>query len=283
MTSPPLVMFGYSGDGASPTVRNRFAHFSDVLGKRSKLEVALFEASSYEEITAAITSGTVDVAWLAPLPFLALQRRGAVVPLVHLHRQSRSTYRSVLVVRSDSAFASPTDLRGTRAAWADRHSASGFVVPRVALARLGIDPRTAFVEQRLCRSHESVIRSVKMGRTDFGATYAGVDIDGAITRGAWLPGNELRVVALLDEIPGDVVVARSGLAPELQKRVRTTLLGISRDRRSKLLASDAFGVDEFHPFCRAGYAALASLAKRAEADGLLDVPNANETGRFAVH
>lgn len=271
-----LVMFGYCGDGASPSVRSRFAHFAEVLGKRMKLEVALFEAGSYEEIMAAVTSGAVDVAWLAPLPFLALEQRGAVVPLVHLHRQSGSTYRSVLVVRTDSKLATVKDLAGARAAWGDRQSASGFVVPRAALHRLGVDPRTAFPEQRLCRSHDSVVRAVKTGRADFGATYAGVGADHAITRGPWLtPGeagpNELRVLEILDEIPGDVVVARAGLDPASRQQVLDALLGISRDRRSKLLAGDAFGVDEFMPFARAGYAELASLAKRAEDEGLLDV------------
>lgn len=280
MATGELVMFGYSAEGASPAVRNRFAHFAELLGKRSKLDVALFEASSYDEVMSAVKSGYVDVAWLAPLPFLALEQKGAVVPLVHLHRGGSATYRSVIVVRADSTLASIKDLRGRRAAWGERHSASGFVVPRVALARLGLDPRTAFSEQRVCRSHESLLRAVTMGRSDFGATYAGVGADGEITRGPWLPGGDVRVLAVLDgEIPGDVVVARARMESARRERLRQTLLGISRDRKSRLLAGDAFGVDEFLPFSPVGYAELGALATQAANDGLLDVPVAsNETG-----
>ncbi len=148
------IVFGYCAGGTSSAQRNRFAQFSEMLARRSKLEVALFESASYEELATAVVSGYVDVAWLPPIPFIALNRHEAVVPLVHLPRGGTSTFHSALIVRSDSRFRTLSDLRGARAAWVDRYSASGFVVPRVALANAGLDPRTAFSEQRLWRSHE---------------------------------------------------------------------------------------------------------------------------------
>ncbi len=278
---PQLVMFGYAADNVSAATQTRFTHFSNMLGKRSKHLVELFCPGSYEELMTAAASGYVDVAWLAPLPFLDLQRRGAVVPLVHLHRGGSSSYRSVIIVRADSRFRSLEDLRGSRAAWGDRFSASGFVVPRAALARKGLDPRVAFGEHRMCRSHESVIRSVAMGRVDFGATYAGVDEKGSITRGAFLSTPDLRVLAVLDEIPGDVVVASSRLSPDVRDTMLGALLDISREKRSRLLGNDAFGVDEFQAFSPQGYDEFEKLAARAAADGLLEVhANAAHTGKF---
>ncbi len=283
MTSSDITVFGYGAGGTSSALRSRFAQFSELLAKKSKLEITLFESSSYEELATAVVSGYVDVAWLPPIPYIALARHDAVAPLVQLRRGGRSTFHSVLVVRADSRFHDPRDLVGARAAWVDRYSASGFVVPRVALANLGVDPRTAFPEQRFWRSHESAIRVVVGGRVDFAATYAGVAEDGSIERGPWLDvkgaADAVRVLAVLGEIPGDIVAAHAGLDPAKRQRLTTALLAISHDKRSRLLANDAFGVDEFQPFDAAGYVELRELTERASDAGLLEVAEAaDQTG-----
>lgn len=283
MASTQLTVFGYCAAGASSALRSRFAQFSELLAKKAKLEISLFESSSYEELATAVVSGYVDVAWLPPIPYIALERHTAVVPLVQLHRGGRSTFHSVLVARADSKLAGPHDLRGTRAAWVDRYSASGFVVPRVALANLGVDPRTAFREQRFWRSHESVIRVVVGGRADFAATYAGFGPEGELTRGPWLglkgADDAVRVIAVLGEIPGDIVAAHAGLDPAKRQRLTAALLAVSHDKRSRLLANDAFGVDEFRPFAAAGYIELRRLTESASDAGLLDlVESADQTG-----
>ncbi len=283
MTSSGITVFGYGAGGTSSALRSRFAQFSELLAKKSKLEISLFESSSYEELATAVVSGYVDVAWLPPIPYIALERHGAVAPLVQLHRGGRSTFHSVLVVRADSRFHAPNDLVRARAAWVDRYSASGFVVPRVALANLGVDPRSAFSEQRFWRSHESAIRVVVGGRADFAATYAGVGPDGAIERGPWLDvkgaADAVRVIAVLGEIPGDIVAVHAGLDPAKRQCLTTALLAISHDKRSRLLANDAFGVDEFQPFEAAGYIELRQLTESASDAGLLDVAEAaDQTG-----
>lgn len=287
MAPSGITVFGYGAGGASSALRSRFAQFSELLAKKSKLEISLFESSSYEELATAVVSGYVDVAWLPPIPYIALERHGAVVPLVQLHRGGRSTFHSVLVVRADSRFHEPAQLVRARAAWVDRYSASGFVVPRVALANLGVDPRTAFSEQRLWRSHESAIRVVVGGRADFAATYAGIGPDGAIERGPWLDvkgaADAVRVLAVLGEIPGDVVAAHAGLDAAKRQRLTAALLAVSHDKRSRLLANDAFGVDEFRPFAADGYVELRDLTERASDAGLLDLAEgADQTGKHVA-
>ncbi len=283
-SSSDLTVFGYGAGGTSSAQRSRIARFAEVLAKKSKLEVALFESSSYEELATAVVSGYVDVAWLAPIPFVALERHSAVSPLVQLHRGGKSTFHAVLVVRKDARFRDARDLVGTRAAWVDRYSASGFVVPRVALAHAGVDPRSAFSEQRFWRSHESIVRVVTGGRADFGATYAGIAEDGEIVRGPWLDvkgaESDLRVLAVLGEIPGDVLASHAGMDPHKRQRVLDGLLALSRDPRSRLVANDAFGVEDFLPFAgEGGYAELRELTEAASDAGLLDVEEtADETG-----
>jgi phosphate/phosphite/phosphonate ABC transporter binding protein len=285
---PELTVFGYGAGGSSSSQRDRFARFAEVLGKRTRLDVQIFESSSYEELATAVVSGYVDVAWLPPIPFLALAKHDTVTPLASLHRGGRSSFKSVIIVRADSRFRSPADLVGARAAWVDRYSASGFVVPRVALSHLGIDARTAFPQQRFWRSHDTVARVVIGGRADFGATYAGVDDEsGEIVRGAWLDvkgaSDVVRVLSILGEIPGDVVAANAAMDAAKKQRITEGLVGISRDGPSRLLANDAFGIEEFRAFEDAGYAELRTLTEAASDVGLLDLDeSADETGNFTV-
>lgn len=284
MATSQLTVFGFASDGASSTLRNRFAQFSVVLAKLLGGEVALFEASSYGELASAVVSQYVDVAWLPPIPFVALERQRAVVPLVHLRRGGTTSFRSALIVRADSAIQNIADLEGKRAAWVDRHSASGFVIPRIELAKAGLDVRDALGRQRFFQSHEAVVRAVGAGLADFGATYAGVAADGAIARGPWIETNApIRVVALLGEIPGDVVGARADSGLPTRERLRDALLRVSREGKSKLLAHGAFGAGEFHTFAPGGYVELQREMEEASAKGLLDVKaGADESGTHSL-
>lgn len=282
MSEAPLTVFGYVAGGTSSAMRSRFARFVEVLGKRARLDVQIFESSSYEELATAVVSGYADVAWLPPIPYVALERHAAVTPLVQLHRGGKATFHAVLVVRENSGFHDVSDLVGARAAWVDRYSASGFVVPRVALSHAGVDPRSAFPEQRFWRSHESIVRVVAGGRADFGATYANVDESGEM-HGPWLAvkgaDDALRVLAVLGEIPGDVVAAHAGMDAGKRQRVLDAFLALSRDAKTRLLANDAFGVEEFRAFSPDGYAELKHLTEAASDAGLLEVDESpEETG-----
>jgi phosphonate transport system substrate-binding protein len=271
-----LTVFGYvatRGEDAS-SLRKRFVRFAEILSKIAKLDVQLFEADAYDDIAKAVMSGYVDFAWLPPIPFLTLDRRGAVAPLVHLHRGGRAAFESVLVAGRDSRIREIADVRGGRAAWVDRQSASGYVVPRLALAAQGLDPRSAFAEERFFGSHAAVVRAILSGRADFGATYAGPAGGGEITRGPWLEvdgaAEAVRVVARLGEVPGDIVAARAALEPAIRDRLLRALLAVSREGKSRVLAADAFGVDAFQPFDPAGYDDLRRATEDATARGLFD-------------
>ena len=268
-----VLVFGYAAHGASTAMRERIAQFSLALGALAKAELAVYEAESYEDLARAIVVGEVDLAWVPPLAFIALERRGTVTALVSAQRGGETAFYSAIIVARDSDLQSPDDLAGARAAWVDRYSASGYVVPRVGLAAVGIDPRVAFAEERFWHSHEAVVRAVVSGRADFGATYAGVGPAGEITRGSWMdvPGADdaIRVVVQFGAIPGDVVAARTALPESKRELLTRALLVISSEEEHRLVLHDAFGFDEMRPFSSAGYDALRRLAEEASKRGLL--------------
>jgi phosphate/phosphite/phosphonate ABC transporter binding protein len=269
-----VVVFGYAAHGASTAMRERVAQFSLMLGRLAHVELAVYEAESYEDLARAMVTGEVDIGWLPPLAFIALERKALAVPLVSAQRGGDTAFYSALIVASSSELNAPEDLAGARAAWVDPYSASGYVVPRAGLAAVGIDPRVAFSEERFLHSHEAVVRAVVAGRADFGATYAGVDTAGQITRGAWMDvqgaDEAIRVLVRFGAIPGDVIAARGKLAAPTRDALTRALLAISREPAHRALLGEAFGIDDFRRWVSAGYDALRRLAEDASKRGLLE-------------
>jgi phosphate/phosphite/phosphonate ABC transporter binding protein len=272
--APSVLVFGYAAEGASTGLRERVAEISAALGALAGAELAVYEAASYEDLALGMVRGDVDFAWLPPLAFVALERRKAVVPLVSAVRGGETAFHSAIIVAKSSPLVEPTELVGKRAAWVDRYSASGYVVPRVGLAALGVDPRSAFAEQRFLHSHEAVVRAVVAGRADFGATYAGLGAGGEITRGSWMDisgaDEAVRVLVRFGAIPGDVVAARTALVASTRDALSRALLTLGSETTRRPLLRHAFGIDTFRPWVSAGYDSLRRLAEEASKRGLLE-------------
>jgi phosphonate transport system substrate-binding protein len=269
-----LAVYGYVGRGIGKVTKARFADFTERLGRAVEMEIAIFEASSYEDLSSAVVSGYVDLAWLAPIPFMALDRRSAICPLV-AHRRADG-YHSALIVAAASDLRSLSDLAGARAAWVDRESASGFVLARMALAEAGVDLGRAFSAERFFGSHEAVARAIARKVSDFGATYAGVDEAGALTRAPWLgldgvDPSSVRVLARVGDIPSDATVSRSALPAATRERVARSLLAMSEKRANRPLLRRLFGIERFVEWQPSDYEHFRRKVDHAEKVGVLRV------------
>jgi phosphate/phosphite/phosphonate ABC transporter binding protein len=266
-----VLTFGYVAPNVTTEGRLDMATFWIEVGLVASLEIMVTEWPSYEALTRAFMSGEIDFAWLPPIPFVALERRKAAVPLVSHHRDGNSFFHSVLVVHRYTAPKSPADLVGKRAAWVDPYSASGYVIPRIELAKLGVDPKTAFTEEKFHRSHTAAVRAVIERRADFAGTWLGRDAEGVIVRAPWqdlLGGELVRIIQTFGVIPSDTIAARPGLALGEADKVRHALMATSQAH--SYLVRDLFGVDEFRPWAFDGYDVLQSSTAQASEEGLLE-------------
>ncbi len=267
-----MVVFAYAA--LSGKRRERMAEFCRAIGELARMEIVVLETRTYEELAASIHRREVDFAWLPPIPFIALERRDAVTGLATLHRDGRSDFHAVMIVHRTSTIQAVSDLQGARAAWVDPYSASGYVVPRIALDAVGVDLRAMFGAEKFYRSHERAVRAVVERRADFGATYAGLDASGALVRGPWaeVPNAEdaIRVLAIFSAIPADVIGARADLPLQVKAKLARAFLEIARDPSSQTLIRDLFGADEFRPWTSAGYDDLRSSTMHASERGLLE-------------
>jgi phosphonate transport system substrate-binding protein len=270
---PPsgVLSFGYVAPNATPQARLDMANFWIEVSVTSGLEIMVAESPSYEALARAFAAGEVDFAWLPPIPLVALERRKAAIPLVSHHRDGSSHFHSVLVAHRASELKKPEQLIGKRAAWVDPYSASGYVLPRIELARLGIDPKTAFSREKFYRSHAAAVRAVIDRRADFAGTWVGRDTAGALVRAPWtemVGGGAIRIIQTFGVIPSDTIAARPGLIDGDADKVQKALMATSKSHPH--LVRDIFGVDEFRPWTPVGYDILHESTSLASSQGLLE-------------
>jgi phosphate/phosphite/phosphonate ABC transporter binding protein len=235
-------------------------------GERFGGQVVRRDAASYEALVDDVREGRTDLAWLPPIPFVRLGE--AVTALGSVVRDGNSTYEAALVVHAKSHIRTLDGLRGSRAGWVDRWSASGYVLPRMNLSLTGLDPRKLFSAETFHGSHRSAIQALLAGLCDVTGTYARADDSGHVTTGAWseIEGAHVRVLATFGAIPPDVLAARSALPPDTGTKAFTALQSLANDDTS--LLRSVFGGDDLREGLAPGYESLKAALDMATARGI---------------
>lgn len=176
-------------------------------------EVRVVSCDSPADLVNAFEAGMLELIWSSPTLALTAPGLRGGTPFATSVRQGVAHYHGVLFVQRESTIRSALQLQGTRAAWADPSSASGYIFPRVTLAGYGFEPATFFGEEAHFGSHGAVVRAVLDEGFDVGATYA-IFENGEATRKLLRSGfvdigraEEVRVVLSTPPIPADVFLA----------------------------------------------------------------------------
>jgi phosphate/phosphite/phosphonate ABC transporter binding protein len=250
------------------------------IGARAGIELVRFQVPSYEALARQMLEGALHVAWLPPIVFVRLEREGVADPLVSNHRGTNSGYQSVLLVRSSSSILTLDGLQGRSAAWVDPMSASGYVLPRLQLAALGLDPRTLFGVERFYGSHPAAVRALLDGDVDVAATFVGVG-DGVVSRRSWSsevePPDDLRILATFGEIPADLIAVRHDVTSDARESLASAFRDIVNDDAMSQVARRVFGVEYFGSASFAHYDGLRNAIDAAADRGLLDVALINSS------
>lgn len=205
-------------------------------------------AESYRDLAATLKSGKTGLAWMPPIPAVELEDNGAAFVLALPARKGQATYHSALITRKGAA-KSLEECKGRSIVWVDQESASGYVIPRLHLASLGIDAGTFFSREIFAKTHMGVVDAVLAGRADVGATYCNFEPGSKnLANAAWtdFDGNNARAIEMLSStgaIPNDAIVGTSKLPLPLRASVTRFLLELSP--RGKQLFEQFLRATEF--------------------------------------
>ena len=261
------------------SAKEPLTQFVTWFGERADVSVDTKFVDSYGALARLLHEGEVQIAWLPPVVFVALQKAKIVDPLVSNHRAGHAAFHSALVVHADSGIKSLYGLTKSRVAWVDPYSASGYVLPRIQLNALGFDPRTLFTEEKFVGSHDAAIDAVLYGEADVAGTFARVDGAGLVSSGSWSQlqraRSMIKVLTVFGTIPSDVIAVHRDVPEPLRVRLRDAFVAASFDSAASVLVRRLFGVEEFRRGSMLDYTGLRNALEQASKIGLLDALDLN--------
>jgi phosphonate transport system substrate-binding protein len=185
----PVLRIGLLGGENESDRLGRFGPYRDLLEQTFSIPARLFPASDYAGVIQAFGAKQLEIANLSPAAYAAawLDTKGGVEPIVTTEESDGSiSYVAVMVVRADSGITSLEQMRGHSIVWSDPNSASGYLIPRFALRRQGINPEQFFSRTGFGGGHEQALVAVAQKQYDAAVTWASGqgDVNEGYTRGA---------------------------------------------------------------------------------------------------
>jgi phosphate/phosphite/phosphonate ABC transporter binding protein len=265
------LVFGLVEGSPKGDAGTAFGELATWIREHDDLEIERKCWPTYRALAESVRAGESDIAWLPPVAYAWLAE--AVTPLGCILRGNATTYSAAIVALEDSNLHVPADLVGARAGWVDPWSAAGYVVPRIELARAGVDPAGTFISETFYGSHREALLALSRGECDVAGTFArSAEAGGQVKEGAWseLEDVRVRVLATWGSIPSDVIAVRRNLAPADYERVLAALRHACGDPAARPLVRAVFGGDDLHEGIDPGHDALRTAFESATAKGLFD-------------
>ncbi len=249
---------------SSEQVRQGSEKLSAFLQSALGRPVEVSKSASYELMAKELLSGRVDAAWAPPFVCARTEAMGVRV-LVRGVRLGMSSYRSALVCRAGVGL-SPERLKGVTAAWVDRDSVAGYLLPVAYLKSQGVEPAKAFAAQHFTSSYRGALEEVLSGTADVAGVFCppastefsyAVGVEKVLGPGS---GEKFQLIAYTEEAPNDGVPVSMSVPLPMVKTLESTLLGLHATPEGQALLSSMFSADRFEPAPRMGYRALYRVA-----------------------
>ena len=169
-----ILGFGIEPVGISPVeAKEKFTPLAAYLTKKLGKKVELKVVSDYEGILRDMGKGASQFYFITPITYIIANKKYGVEVLAKALTEGKSSYRSVIIAKSDSKINSIKDIKGLKFAFGDLHSVSSYLAPRIMLLDAGIDLKDLLFYEYL-GSHEEVVKAVASGKFNAGGVTESV-------------------------------------------------------------------------------------------------------------
>jgi phosphonate transport system substrate-binding protein len=157
------------GDEADPSKTAGWGGFRQHIHDFTGLDPQTSEASDYNGVIQALSTGQVDYATMGGGSYANVDAQigTKAVPFLTVRQAEGSTgYYSMMMVRSSSPYRTLADLKGKKIAFVDFNSTSGYIFPRRAMHNQGIDPDQFFGEAVMAGGATQAAMALVNGRVE---------------------------------------------------------------------------------------------------------------------
>ena len=264
------VVLAFTPSQEAATIATNGGAIKAALEKATGLAWKVTAMSSYAAQVEAMGAGGVDVGFFAPLQMTLVIGKGYGTPILGALRkddtgQLATTYKSQILVRTDSGINSLADLKGKKFAFVDPLSASGYVYPTLAIKnKTGQAPNTFFSNTQFAGSHPLAALAVYNKQVDGAAMF--IDARDSLVAANPDIKTATKVIDTAGPIPNDGVALRKGFPDDVGKTVKQALLDYSKDPAGAKVLLALFAWDGVQEVNAAFYDAIKEAAALAGVD-----------------
>ena len=264
------VVLAFTPSQEAATIATNGAAIKAALEKATGLAWKVTAMSSYAAQVEAMGAGSVDVGFFAPLQMTLLISKSYGTPILGALRkddtgQLATTYKSQILVRTDSGINNLADLKGKKFAFVDPLSASGYVYPTLAIKnKTGQEPKTFFSNTTFAGSHPNAALAVYNKQVDGAAMF--IDARDSLVAANPDIKTATKVIDTAGPIPNDGVALRKGFPDDVGKTVKQALLDYSKDPAGAKVLSALFAWDGVQEVNASFYDAIKEAAALANVD-----------------
>jgi phosphonate transport system substrate-binding protein len=151
-------------------ITRRFDPLAEYLSHATGIPVEVSLASDAAQMLKDFEEGKTDLAFLSSLTAFEAQKKNGATLLATALQNGASSFRSVLIARTDQMISRVQDCKGKRFAFGDKRSSASFLIPRAMLAEAGIGLGD-LQEYAFLGGHDAVARAVLAGEYDAGGLW----------------------------------------------------------------------------------------------------------------
>lgn len=206
---------------------------ANYISKELGVNVRFTILSRYPDIIDRFVSRKMDGAFFGIFTGVLAREKLGVVPVARLVRlDGSSTANAYVFVRKDSGIRSAADMRGTRAVFVDKATATGYLYLLAYLRENGIkNYRTHFENYTFIGSHDSAIYSVLSGRADVGVAKG--RLLEKLSKKDPLIKDELLILSKSPDLPDVTLCVRADISPEFKSKLQNALLLMHNNAEGK--------------------------------------------------
>lgn len=227
------LMFGMSATASADTfklavtdveglerLQTEWNSFKTALEKASGHSFQFFPVNNRTAAAEALRAKRVDFVVTGPAEYVVINKMTKARPVVGL---GRPDYFCAIVVKADSPYVKPADLKGKKFGMDDIGSTSGHLCPSQLLADFGVDPRkdlAGVTHTSRNVAHEALKRGDLAG---IGVNYTSW-IRGTRDKDKSAPPGSFRVIARSGDLPNDLLLAGGHVDPKASQAVRNAII-----------------------------------------------------------
>ena len=264
------IQLAFTPSTQAATISTNGNAIKAALEKATGLRINVTVMTSYAAQVEAMCAGSVDMGFFAPLQMTLLLSKGCGTPVLGALRKDdtgalATTYKSQILVKSDSGINDINGLKGKKFAFVDPLSASGYVYPTLVVKnKTGQEPKTFFASTIFAGGHPQAALAVYQGTVDGAATF----IDARDSLVATTPDikTKTKVIDTAGPIPNDGVALAKNFPDDIAKQVKTALIDYSKADDGKKVFSTLFSWDGIQEISASFYDDMKTAAALAGVD-----------------